>query len=98
MKTVGYLCIKKNGYRSSARFVKTSPALDFNEIAVRLEIELPDELFAKPRLEATIKVPKEAVSAPIIPAEVIDNTQDIIKQSTGFEVRLTAVAEEKKKK
>lgn len=102
MRTTGYLCIKKTGstYNPKAllRVTKTSPALDFNEIAVKLDLELPDELFAKPRLEAKIAVPKEAVSAPVISAEVIDNVQDIIKQSTGFEVRLNLVEVEDKKK
>lgn len=94
--------MKKTGntYNPKAvlRVTKTAPALDFNEIAVRLSIELPDELFSKPRLEATINVPKEAVSAPVIEAGVIDNVQDIIKQSTGFEVKLNLVAVEDKKK
>lgn len=78
------------------RVTKTTPALDYNEIALKLDIELPDELFSKPRLEATIKVPKDAVSAPVIEAGVIDNVQEIIKQNTGFEVRLNMVPVEDK--
>ena len=98
MKITSFLCIKKTGsYRSLIRVVKSQPALDFNEIAVKLNIEIPDELFSKPRLEATINVPKDAVSAPVIEAEVIDNIQDIIKKNTGLEVRLNLVPIEDQK-
>lgn len=96
MIITSYLVIKKNGYRASTRITKTVPSLDYNEIAVKINLQVPDELFSKPRLEASITVPKEAVSSPVIEAEVIDNIQDIIKQNTGFEVRLNLVPVEEK--
>lgn len=100
MKIISYLCIKKTGSnyspRGTLRITKTSPALDINEIAVKLNIEVPDELFSKPSLEASISVPKDAISKPVIEAEVVDNIQEIIKQNTGFEVKLNLVSVEEK--
>lgn len=68
-----------------------SPALDSNEIAVKVTLDIPDAIFDKPALEAKITIPEEAVSKPVISAEVIDNVQEIIKQNTGFEVKLEIV-------
>lgn len=94
-----YIVIKRTGanyYKKySSRLTKSNPSLESNEIAIKVSIEIPDEIFDKPSLEAKIVVPTEAVSKPIISAEVIDNVQDIIKQNTGFEVKLIAVEKEK---
>ena len=95
MKVSTYLCIKKPPRytnRASMRVVKTAPNLESDEIAIKLNIEIPDEIFNKPRLEASVTVPKDAISAPVIEAEVIDNVQEIIKQNTGFDVKLTVVS------
>ena len=97
MQISQYIIVKKSarwkastGYYSS-RMTVGSPALDANEVAVKVSIELPDEIFDKPSFEAKVTVPQEAVSKPVITADVIDNVQDIIKQNTGFEVKLQIV-------
>lgn len=95
MQISQYIVIKKTSrWRYSSRLTKGSPALAANEIAVKVAIEIPDEIFDKPALTAQITVPKEAVSKPVIAAEVIDNVQDIIKQNTGFEVKLEVIEKE----
>lgn len=98
MKISQYIIIKGkktstySSYRKyTSRMSKGSPKLDSDEVAVLVSIELPDALFEKPSLQASIVVPKEAVSKPVIEAAVIDNVQDIIKQNTGFEVKLEVV-------
>lgn len=97
MKVIVYLCVKKsdNRYYPTFRVTKSNPGLDHNEVALKLNLELPDELFKKPTLEATVRVPKEAANPPVITAEVVDNVQDIIKQQTGFSVKLTVVEQDK---
>lgn len=75
-----------------------SPALAANEVAIKVALELPDEIFTKPVFSADIKIPKEAVSAPVIEASVIDNVQEIIKQNLGFEVKLEIVEKDTKKR
>lgn len=91
MKLTGYLIIKKgksNWKGNTARFVKTTPRLDPNEISIRLECEIPDALFTVPQLKFNIQVPNEAVPQKEINAEVVGNIQQLIQQSTGFEVKL----------
>ena len=101
MKISQYVIIRKYGNNSwpkySRRMTAGSPALQSNEVAVKVTLELPDEIFTKPTFQANITVPKEAVSAPVIEAEVIDNVQKIIKQNLGFDVKLEVVEKETKK-
>lgn len=67
------------------------PSLSGDEIAIRLELNLPNELFTKPRLEATITVPANAVRGSQIEAEVVDNIQEAIQSASGLDVSLTLV-------
>lgn len=92
MRISQYIVIKKKprwGY--SSRMTKSNPALASNEVAVKISIEVPDEIFEKPALQAEIVIPQGIVPKPVITAEVIDNVQDIIKQNTGFEVKLEVI-------
>ncbi len=92
MKISQYLIVKRaNRYKYTSRMTVGSPALQANEVAVKISLELPDAIFDKPAFEAKVVVPDAAVSKPIISADVIDNVQDIIKQNTGFEVKLEVV-------
>ena len=61
---------------------------------MRIQVEIPDEVFDKPQFQASIKVPKDAVSAPVISAEIVDNVEEIIKTQTGFDVKLNLIEPE----
>lgn len=92
----GYLCVSKgNNFRGRVRLSHRAPALAANEIAIRFDLDLPDELFTKPTLRASIKVQKEAVSRPMIDAAVLDNIQQVLEQQLGAKIEL-AVIEPKK--
>lgn len=88
MKIQTWLAIKKNGWRTSVRTTKTKPKLDFNEISLKLELDLPDALFTTPALEASIVIPASSVQNPIISAEVTDNIVEAIQTATGVQVKL----------
>jgi len=80
--------------RGSARITKGRPALDADEIAMMLDISLPDALFRKPRLEARIDIPEEAAQAEVITSEVVGNVQEAIESATGLTVVVNVVKEE----
>lgn len=89
-----YIVVKKGGgyyQRYTSRLTKGNPTLKKDEVAVRINLELPDALWNKPSLQANIVVPEEAVSNPIITADVIDNVENIIKENTGFTVSLQVI-------
>jgi hypothetical protein len=98
MQISQYIIIKKkNKWSYGSRMTKESPALASNEIAVKVSLEIPDAIFDKPTLQANITIPAEAVSKPVINAEVIDNVQEVIKQNTGFNVKLEVVDKDEEK-
>ena len=75
------------------RLTKTRPQTAADELAVKLEIEIPDSLFIKPTLEARIQVADTVSGGPVITTEVVDNLAEIIRERTGLAVKLSAVEE-----
>ena len=81
MKVKKWMTIGSNG---SCRITTGKPKLDWNEVAIFLEIVLPDALFSKPRLEAKITVPDEAAASGVIQAIVTDDVKEAVEQATGL--------------
>lgn len=96
MKLSGYLVVKKaKGHREpTARFVKTAPGLDYNEISIKVECNLPDELFTRPQLKFKIDIPQESIPQKEITAEVIGNVQELIQSNLGIEIKLISETNE----
>jgi len=91
MNLSGYLVVKKlQRWKANARFVQKAPALDSNEIAIKVEVNLPDELFSRPQLKFKIDIPKEAVPQKEINAEVAGNIQQLIKDNMGIQLTIVA--------
>lgn len=93
MKVSNWLIIDRNGVKGTR---KTKPALDWDEIAVKLNMEIPDELFRRPTIEATVQV-KDVPNNAYEPQIVLD-TVELIEQRTGAKInfRVLPVDEEKK--
>ena len=56
MKINGWLTIN---YRGTMKVTKNKPSLEWNEISMFLNVELPDSLFKRPHLQANIKIDGE---------------------------------------
>lgn len=82
MKVKGFLIVGSNG---STRITKKRPGLDWDEIAIALDLEIPDQIFRKPHLSAEITIPDEAAMPSVIDAAVSENVRDAIEQATGLE-------------
>jgi hypothetical protein len=78
-------------YTGTTKISVNRPYMNVDEIAILLNLEIPDALFTKPKLIAQIKVPDEAVSQETISAEVTDNIEEAIKSVTGLEMRVSVV-------
>lgn len=91
MKINGYLNIKDNG---TARFTKKRTGLDWNEIAIKISVDIPNELFRRPIIEAKIEV-SNSVLPKHQPVELIINTKDLIEQSTGAKINFSVIPYEK---
>jgi hypothetical protein len=88
----GWLVI--NQYRAP-RFVKNKPTLQADEIAIYLDVRLPDALFVKPTLQATVTVKDEAVTPEILTPDIVVNTAAAIEKATGMKVEIRVVPQEK---
>ena len=56
MKVKGWLTINNRG---TMKVTKNKPGLDWNEISMMLNIELTDNLFKRPAIQANIKIDGE---------------------------------------
>jgi hypothetical protein len=77
--------------RLSARIAKSMPGLKRDEIALALTIELPDALFKKPQLTASVVVPESSVKGPVLDANVVDNIQSVISRQLGVDLKISLV-------
>jgi len=87
MKTSSWLIIDRNGIKQVR---KNKPALDWDEIAIRVNLDVPKELFDRPTIEATLTVtdiPNNAYNT-----DVVIDTVDLIEQQTGAKINFTVVA------
>lgn len=93
MKASNWLIIDRNGIKATR---KTKPALEWDEIAVKINLEVPNELFNRPTIEATVKV-TDVPNTAYEPELIIDDIKNI-EQRTGAKINLTVshVDEEKK--
>ncbi len=82
MKVNFWLIIKQNG---SVRTTKGRPDLKWDEVAIKIDIELPNDLFKRPTLSASINIdhhPKLEIEA-----ETINNVEEVLKRE-GINVKL----------
>lgn len=75
------------------RFTKNKPALDADEIAIAIKLELPVGLFKKPTLNATLVVPPEKAPTELS-IEMQSDIARIIREQTGIHVTISAPAQE----
>lgn len=86
MKKDFYLIVNSNG---TTKTTKNRPGLNWNEIAIKVKLEIPDMLFQKPQLHASIVVPESAASPKEVDVDVQDNIKNAIEAATGLEVRIS---------
>lgn len=87
-----YLVVKPKSYFGlSARVSTRVPALQSDEVAIKVNVKVPNMLFKRPQLQAQITVPDTAVSAPVINAEVLDNVREVLSKQFGVDMSIQLV-------
>lgn len=89
MKVSNWLVIDRNGIKATR---KTKPALDWDEIAIKINLDIPKELFERPSIEATLEV-KDVPNNAYRP-DIVIQTADLIEQQTGAKISFTVVPPE----
>lgn len=77
--------------RGSARLVGSRPKVQTDEVAIYIEIEVPNGLFEKPRLIAKMKIPDSVVTSKEVNADVTDNIEEAIMAATGLEMHVSII-------
>lgn len=85
-----WLTINKRG---KTRLSKNRPSLAVDEVSIRLNVDLPDALFTKPRLEASVTIPEEASTPELLSATVVENVREAVESVTGLKFAVTVVQE-----
>lgn len=88
---VNWLIINKNGIKGVRR---TKPDLAYNEIACKIQLDIPKELFERPQIEARLvinNIPNEAYKP-----ELIINTKELIEQQTGAKIEFKIISGDEK--
>lgn len=93
MKLTNWLIINKNGIKSVR---KTKPPLEYNEIAIKINLDIPKELFERPSIEATLKV--DEVPNVACKPDLIINTKELIEQQTGAKIEFRVLTTEEENK
>lgn len=93
MKVSNWLIINKNGVKAVR---KTRPFLEWDEISVKLNLEIPNELFDRPTIEASIEV-KDVPNNAYRPEIVLD-TVELIEQQTGAKINFRVLPAEEESK
>jgi hypothetical protein len=86
MKTNFYLTVGSNG---AVKATKNPRYTEWDEVCIGVALSLPDNLFSRPQINATITIKNEDVSPFAIDADTTDLVKNAIQQSTGLEVKLT---------
>lgn len=88
MKTRFYLTVNSTG---SVKVTKSPRYTDFGEVSIGVAMELPEVLFMRPQIQASITIDAKDVQPFEINADTSNMVKDAIQQSTGLDVKLTIV-------
>lgn len=68
---------------------KTKPSTGPNQIAIKVELNIPDTYFEMPELRAVVELP-EGVGRPAIDATIEKRLAETIQDAMGFKVHITS--------
>lgn len=77
-----------NWYAGRTETFKKKPTTSSNQIAVNVQINVPDTFFETPQFQAIINVPEDAVTARKVNVEVADNIAQMISEQLGVQVHV----------
>lgn len=86
MKVNCYLVVSSTG---KVRVNKSLPNLNWDEVKIKIMLDIPDKIFEQPQLQANITIPQEAVPESPLSAKVVDNVKEAIQKATGLNFAIT---------
>ena len=90
MKTKFFIVVNVNG---SVRVTKGQPPLKWDEIAIQMELELPQVLFRKPVISGKMVITDKDAPQIDLGIETINTIEQVLKEE-GVNVKLEVVKED----
>lgn len=87
MQTTFWLKVHKSG---KATLTKSEPFTNQSEIATQFSLEVPDAIFAKPKLKVNAKL-GEDYKLPEIRTEVVSDIENYVKEKTGLDLEVKVI-------
>lgn len=81
---------KKRGYSRELSLprVGAKNTAKSGEVAIQVTLSLPETLFTKPQLRATIGVDQSQISSAVVDAEVANNIADLVAENLGIQLTI----------
>ena len=76
---------------SSTRLTAKRPSMEVDEVAIYLTIDIPNVLFARPQIEASIRIDPERVRAVSISEDTMLGLEDLLRERTGLDMHLRII-------
>ena len=86
MRAECWLAVSESG---SIRLRMNKPDIENNEVAVKVNIDIPDEMFHQPHVEANISVDEESYTGNPITQEEINTIAEEIEHATGLHMNIS---------
>ena len=84
-----------SGWEAGAiKLTKGKPKTARNQVALKLTLMIPSAIFDEPQLHAIITIPEDAISKPVIDADIQENIVEILSERLGFHVHISAEQDE----
>ena len=93
MKTNFYLAINSRGTVRVSNNKK--PLLAVDEVAVHIQLEIPNAAFVRPQFTASLQVREESVTPVEITVEQVEGIREAIETGTGMHVTMSIAQEPK---
>lgn len=83
-------------YKADLKLVQKAKGTSMasNAVAIKVTLDIPDSIFIKPQLQATIKIDKNSVSPPVIEAEVLDNITEMLNKQLGIDLKINMIQQQ----
>lgn len=75
------------------KVLKSKPSTRSDEIAVKINLSIPNALFEKPVIEFRVKIPESAATLPTLEADITDDLAVRLEEQLGQRVHLTISSE-----
>lgn len=86
-----YLIVSEKG---RIRTTKGIPGLYNDEIAIQIKMILPNILFKRPSIHASIEIPEDMAKGPDVDAKIVNHLDEVIKRGSDLKIELQIIKPE----